>query len=193
MTATTATAPSQQTEPRPRRFTAEEYHRMGEAGIFTEDDRVELLEGEIVEMSPIDDPHVGAVDALSEPFFAQLAGTEFRATVQNPIRLGPRSEPQPDLAVVRRGRRGAATAADVLLVVEVADSSRHHDRNRKVPLYAAAGIPEVWLVDLVAEVVERYAEPRGERYRHLVTFGRGETVTSAVLPALSIPVDAILG
>lgn len=193
MAATTETTPRQQTESRPHRFTLEEYQRMGEAGIFSEDDRVELLEGEIIELGPIDDPHVGAVDALSEPFFAQLAGSEFRVTVQNPIRLGEHGAPQPDLAVVRRGRRGAAAAADVLLVVEVAASSRHYDRGRKVPQYAAAGILEVWLVDLVAEVVERYSEPHGERYRQLTTFGRGETVTSATLPALSISVDAILG
>lgn len=193
MAATIEVVSRQHLEPRPRRFTVDEYRRMGEVGILGEDERVELLVGEIIEMSPINDPHIGAVDAFIDYFSIRLPGTEFRFTVQNPIRLGTHSAPQPDLTVVRRGGRGAAAAADVLLVVEVADSSRHYDRTQKVPQYAAAGIPEVWLIDLVAGVIERYSEPHAGRYRQLTTLGRGETLTSTVLPGVAIPVDDILG
>ena len=193
MAATIATTPLQGVEPRPHRFTLEDYQRMGETGIFAEDDRVELLEGEIYDMSPIGDRHVGTIDDLSECFFAVLAGTDFRVTVQNPIRLPNNSEPQPDFAIVRRGTRGIVAAADVLLVIEVADSSRAYDRGKKLPLYAAAGIPEVWLVDLVAETIERHTEPHEGRYRQLLTVGRGESVTSAMLPNITIALDEILG
>ncbi len=166
---------------------------MGEAGIFGEDDRVELLEGEIYDMSPIGDPHAGAVNRSTESFVVQLVGTAFMASIQNPIRLPNNSEPQPDLAVVRRSVRGVADAADVLLVVEVADSSRAYDRNKKLPLHAAADIPEVWLVDLVAETIERYTDPREGRYRQLLTVGRGERLSATALPNLTIAVDDILG
>lgn len=193
MSAASATTPRTDVAPRPRRFTVAEYHQMGEAGIFTEDDRVELLAGEIYEMSPIGDRHVGAVNPLNEFFVVRLVGTEFMVSVQNPIRLGDDSEPQPDLVVMRRGVRGVPDAADVLLVVEVADSSRAYDRGKKLPLYAAAGIPEVWLVDVVAKTVERYTEPRGDRYRQLVVAERGDTVTSTVLPAIALPIADILG
>lgn len=177
-----------------RRFTADEYRRMAEAGILAEDERIELIAGEIVEMSPIGVRHADCVIALTN-LLGALVGREVSSSVQNPIRLATDGEPQPDLALLRQGRYRQAlpTADDVLLLIEVADSSRDYDRKVKLPLYAAAGIAEVWLVDLVAETIERYTEPRDGRYSRLVVAGRGATSTSIVLPALAIPVDDILG
>ena len=176
-----------------RRFTVEDYHRMGEAGILTEDDRVELIEGTIVELSPIRDPHARAVNHLTEFLVVRLAGGDVTVSVQNPIRLSGDTEPQPDLAVLRGRDRGLAEAADVLLVIEVADTSRRYDRNVKLPLYAAAGIPEAWLVDLVARTIERHAEPRDGRNRQTTIARRGESLASTVLPAVILSVDAVLG
>ena len=178
---------------RRRRFTVEDYHRMGEAGILTEDDRVELIEGTIVELSPIRDPHARAVNHLTEFLVVRLAGGDVTVSVQNPIRLSGDTEPQPDLAVLRGRDRGLAEAADVLLVIEVADTSRRYDRNVKLPLYAAAGIPEAWLVDLVARTIERHTEPRAGRNRQTTIARRGESLASTVLPAVILSVDAVLG
>lgn len=190
MAAPSVTAPRQET-PQPLRFTVEDYHRMGEAGIFTEDDRVELLEGEIYAMSPINDPHAGSVNRLTIRL-ARSVGEDILVSVQNPVRLAGNSEPQPDLALIRATVTGVPRAADALVVIEVADSSRAYDRGRKMPLYAAAGIPELWLVDLVARAIERYSDPGDGRYRQLTTFGPGETLTSTVLPGIAIAVDEVL-
>ncbi len=177
-----------------RRFTADEYHRMAEAGILTEDDRVELIAGEIVEMAAIGVRHADCLTALTD-LLRELLGQEVSLRVQNPIHLAEGSEPQPDLALVkrRRYRQTHPTAADVLLVIEVAESSLTYDRSVKLPLYAAAGIAEAWLVNLVDETIERHTDPRGGRYRQTVLAGRGESLASTVLPAVTIPVDAVLG
>ncbi len=175
------------------RFTVEDYQRMAEAGILTEDDRVELIAGNVVDRGPIDVPHSGCVTALTD-VLRELVGPRVSLHVQNPIRLGNDSMPRPDLALLERGRyqRRHPTPDDILLVIEVSDSSRDYDRNTKLPLYAAAGIREAWIVDLVAEVIERYTEPREGRYQQVARAGRGEAITSAVLPAIVVPVDDIL-
>ncbi len=177
---------------RRRRFTVEDYHRMGEAGILTEDDRVELIGGAIVEMSPIRDPHVRAINHLTEFLVVRLAGGDVTVSIQNPIRLSNDTEPQPDLAVLRGRDRGLAEAADVLLVIEVADASQVYDRDVKLPLYAAAGIPEAWFADLVADRVERHTEPSPDGYQQIALVGRGKTLTSTVLPGVTIAVDEVL-
>ncbi len=133
------------------RFTVEDYHKMAEVDILGEDDRVELIDGEIIEMAPIGRLHAVCVVRLTDLFGETLRR---RAIVwaQNPIGLGERSEPQPDLALLRWRPNFYADAdprpEDVLLIIEVADTSLAYDRDIKVPLYARAGIPEVWLVDL---------------------------------------------
>src|SRR5262245_53219810 len=148
------------------RFTVADYHRMAEAGILGEDDRVELIEGEIVDMTPIGRRHQARVDHLVELFIEGL-GRKVIVRVQGSIRLSELSEPQPDLVVLRRRADFYADAdagpADVLLIVEVSDTSLPHDRDVKVPLYARAGMPEVWLGDLHGErIVDcREAGPRG--------------------------------
>ena len=134
-----------------RLFTVHEYYRMAEAGIFGEDDRVELLSGEIVEMTPIGSRHAAAVSRLIHVFTARLSGTAI-LRVQDPLRLDNYSEPQPDLAIVRLRqdfyRDAHPDAADVLLLIEVADTSGDIDRTVKIPLYARSGVAEVWVVDL---------------------------------------------
>lgn len=177
--------------PAVRRFTVAEFERMGEAGIFGEDDRVELLAGEIVTMSPIKELHVLVVNRLGYRLY-RAVGDDLTVSVQNPIRLGEHDEPLPDLAVLRGADRGLADAADVLLVMEVADSSRDYDRNRKLPRYAAAGIPESWLFDLVAGIAERHTDPHDGLYRRVALARRGESLESTVLPGLTINVGDIL-
>jgi len=179
-----------------RLFTVEEYHRMAEAGILGEDDRVELLDGEIVAMSPIGSRHAGLVNRLTR-LFSQRAGDQVIVSVQNPIRLGEHSEPQPDLALLRPRADFYAEAhpgsEDVLLVVEVAETSAAYDREVKVPLYARYGIPEVWVVDPAGDSVEVYRHPSPQGYQDVQTLRRGESVAPLLLPEICLAVDVILG
>jgi hypothetical protein len=144
-----------------RLFTVVEYHRMAEAGILGEDDRVELLEGEIVQMGPIGSRHASCVKRLVDIFIPLQVGRKVILSVRDPIELGEHSEPQPDLTVLKPRPDFYAKAhpgpADVFLLVEVADlsacnaqagTSAAYDRDMKVPLYAQAGVPEVWVVDV---------------------------------------------
>lgn len=176
------------------RFTVEQYQRMGEAGILGEDDRVELFAGEIVAMSPVGPLHVYIV-ALLAKFLEARIGSEVLLSIQSPIRLDDASEPEPDIVVLRpRDYRAALPGpADVLLAIEVADSSRDYDRDAKLPRYAAAGIPESWLADLVAGRLERHSEPRDGLYRQIALGRPGDTLASTVLPNLAIPVSLALG
>lgn len=155
-----------------RRFTVAEYHRMGASGILSEDDRVELIEGEIVEMAPIGSRHQACVDRLTELFSIQLAQRAV-IRVQGPIRLSEHSEPQPDLALLRRRPDFYAAShpgpQDILLVVEVADTSADYDREVKLLLYGRYGIPEVWLVDLASECVDVCREPSMGGYQRCQT------------------------
>jgi Uma2 family endonuclease len=179
-----------------RIFNTDEYHRMGEVGILTRDDRVELIEGEIVEMSPIGDPHAGGVNRLNTILNRRI-GSSGIVAVQNPIRLGNYSEPQPDIAVLRpRGdfySQHRPTVDDVLLIVEVADSSISYDRAVKLPLYAKAGVPEVWLAALPSEIVEVHSQPVNGKYQKIRIARRGDSIAPEQLPTLSISVDEILG
>jgi Uma2 family endonuclease len=164
------------------RFTVEEFRKMGEAGIFGEDDRVELVEGEIVEMTPIGWRHVESVNALTG-MLADLRGVgRFVVSVQNPLVLGEHGEHYPDLVLYRAGVRGRVPEArDALVVVEVADTSVAYDRNIKLPLYASVGVPEAWLVDLRAGVVEVHSGPGASGYGEVRMYARGEAVRSATL------------
>ena len=179
-----------------RSFTVAEYHRMAEAGILREDDRVELVEGEIVQMTPIGSRHAACVMRLVQLLSRQL-GQGVLVNVQNPIRLGEYSEPQPDVTLLRFRPDFYAQShpgpTDVLLAVEVAETSAVYDRDVKLPLYARAGIPEVWLVDLSAEGMEVHRDPTAQGYRQVRRVGRGERVTPGVFPELDLAVDDILG
>lgn len=175
------------------RFTVAEYERMGEVGIFTEDDRVELIEGEIYQMSPIGVRHARCVNRLNR-ILSRQTGPDMLVGVQNPIYPGGESAPQPDLAIAydRDSTDLWPTPADIVLVIEVSDSTLAYDRGTKLPLYATAGIAEAWIIDLTAETAERHTEPRDDLYR-VVTYARpGESLASTALPALAIPVADIL-
>lgn len=179
----------------PRRLlTVDEYHRMGEAGILTEDDRVELIEGELVAMAPIGSEHVAASNELTRLLVQAVAGRAI-VSVQNPVRLTQRSEPQPDFAVLRRRdyRTALPRPRDALLVVEVASSSLDYDRTVKLALYARAGIPEVWIVNLPAAEVEIHRSPGSDKYTSVTRAGRADSITIAALPDVRIAVAEIFG
>lgn len=176
------------------RFTVDEYERLGAAGIFGEDDRVELIRGEIIQMSPVGPRHADGVPLLNR-LLTRRVPDDVLVTVQSPIRLPDDSEPEPDLALVRFARytRALPGAADTFVAFEVADSSRDYDRAVKPPLYAAAGIPEAWLADLIADRLERHSDPGPAGYRQVAAAGRGEALASTVFPALVLATDDVLG
>lgn len=178
----------------PRRlFTAAEFTRMGEVGILDEDDRVELIAGEILEMAPITIQHAQCVNRLNR-ILARALPDDFQVSPQNPIQLSDISEPSPDVAVLHDRDYGATpTAPDILFVIEVSDTTQDYDRGTKMPLYAAAGVAEVWLIDLVSERIERYTDPQDGRYRVVRFASRGESLASTTIPALVIDANAILG
>ena len=178
------------------RFTRRDYHRMAEAGILDEDARVELIDGEILDMSPIGRKHAACVGRLTHLFGRGLADAAI-VWVQNPIQLGEHAEPQPDLALLQPRAdfyaAGLPTSAAVLLVVEVADTSADYDRRVKAPLYARSGIPELWLVDLDQDHVTVYGDPTASGYAAARVRRRGEAVGPAAFPDLVLSVDEILG
>jgi Uma2 family endonuclease len=182
--------------PTRRKLTADEYVRMGEAGILHEDERVELIDGEILEMPPIGDDHIGRVISLEYRFGQRLAGRAFVST-QNPIRLSDYSEPQPDIVLLRPRPdfygTGKARPEDIFLLVEVAQSSLDYDRAGKLPRYAAAGIAEVWIVNLVDRCIEVYRDPTADGYATQLVYRRGDTLAPAAFPDITIRVEQILG
>jgi Uma2 family endonuclease len=166
---------------------------MGAAGILGEDDRVELIEGEIVDMSPIGIRHIMCVNRLTR-LLVESVGDHGIVSPQNPIRTSDLSEPQPDLAVLRnRDYDAVPTAVDVLLLVEVSDSTRDYNVRTKIPLYARAGIPEAWIADLTLDVIFRHTEPQSGVYQRVESFERGDTIVSVSLPSVALSVEAILG
>ena len=177
------------------RFTVDDYHRMAKAGILREDDRAELIDGEVVRMAPIGERHASCVINLTDEFTSRSAG-RYVVSVQNPVRLSRHAELYPDLLILRPPRSRYATGipvpGDVLLVVEVSDTTLATDRRVKVPQYAAAGIPEAWLVNLPRHAIEVYREPREGRFQRVTVFRRGERITPGALSDLVIAVDAIL-
>lgn len=178
-----------------KHFNVEEYYRMTAAGILSEADRVELLDGEVVEMSPIGSRHAGVVNRLNV-LLVRAVGDDAIITVQNPVRLDEYSEPQPDLTVARARDDYYASAhptpADVLIVIEVADSSVELDRVVKLPLYAQAGVPEVWIVNLPQDVIEIFTQPMSDHYAQTQSVRRGERLSSPTVAAVAFDAAAIL-
>lgn len=180
-----------------RAFSRTDYHAMGAAGILAPDERVELMEGEVVAMTPIGSRHAACVLLLNQVFStsSRLAGRAL-VQVQNPLAASDRSEPQPDLMLL--APRGDAYAAahpgpqDVLLLVEVADSSLQYDRRAKIPFYAAVGVREVWLVDLEHDRVEAHTQPAPDGYRVTRRFGPGESVEPSAFLDLRVEVARII-
>jgi Uma2 family endonuclease len=182
-----------QVQPHDRLFTVDEYYKMAEAGIIGRDERVELIDGRIVTMSPIGSPHAWCVTRIADALF-RVRARAF-VSVQNPVRVGTNGEPEPDIAVVRRDAPANRhpTPADVLLIVEVADTSLAYDRHTKAPLYARAGIPETWIADLNGERIEVHQEPSPDGYRLVRAYGRGERLSPLFAPDLVVDVDEVLG
>jgi Uma2 family endonuclease len=181
-----------------RCFNIHEYHRMAEVGILSEDDRVELIEGEIVRMSAIGSRHAACVDRLNR-LLNRFTNLSAIVRVQGPILLNGNSEPEPDISLLRPRddfyTGGHPMPDDVLLLIEVADTSVERDLEVKLPLslYAQAGIPETWIVDLPAETIEVHSRPDGGEYRETVRVKRGETLKSRTIPGLELAADDILG
>jgi Uma2 family endonuclease len=178
-----------------RRFTVDEYHRMAEAGILTEDDRVELIDGEVVQMSPIGARHAAAVKRCNRAL-SRAVGDRALVSVQDPVDLDPYNEPQPDVALLRPRADdyagGLPGPADLLLVVEAADTSLAHDRQGKLRWYAATGVREVWLLDLPGDALEAHREPRPTGYALIRRYQRGERLAPEALPDLAVPVEDLL-
>lgn len=180
---------------RRRRFTVDEYYKLAEAGILAPDERVELLAGEIITMGPIGSKHAGSVTRFAEELSLRL-GRRVTVRVQNPVRLSTGEEPEPDIAVLHRKDDGYASGhpgpEDVILLIEVADSSVGFDRDHKLPMYALHGIPEVWLGDINARTVEVYDQPMAAGYARVRVFDAGETLSPGAVPDLEIPVSDVM-
>ncbi|MGI9173851.1 MAG: Uma2 family endonuclease [Rhodothermales bacterium] len=184
-----------------RLFTADEYHALGKAGILTEDDRVELIDGQIIAMSPIGSYHAAIVNRITHLLTTRLyrdSPPEAVISVQNPVRLSDHTEPEPDVVLLHPRPDFYASRLpgpqDVLLLVEVADTTLAFDREVKLPRYAAAGIPEVWIVALEEDRVDVYRQPGPSGYAEGTVLGRGEQVQIEALPDVgSFEISDMLG
>jgi len=176
-----------------RRFTRNEYHRMGEAGILGPDERVELVDGEIVLMGPIGDFHADETTQVAE-VLPRAVGDRARLWVQNPIVLDPHWEPQPDFCLVRRRsyRGGKPGPEDIFLAVEIADTSLASDRDVKIPRYGSAGILEAWLVDLNNRRIFVFRDPFPEGYRSVQIFEAGSRLSLVAFPDVDLAFDDLL-
>jgi Uma2 family endonuclease len=175
------------TPPLRHRLTVTDFHRMAEAGILGEDDRVELIDGELFDMSPIGSRHAGTVLHLTG-LFNRAVGDTALVSVQNPVMLGEHSEPEPDIALLRP-RSDVYTcshpeAKDVLLLIEVADTSVGFDRDVKTPLYARHEVPEIWLLDLTKRCLEIHRRPSAEGYRVVLRPDRDDRISPELLPSV---------
>ena len=177
-----------------KRFTVDEYYQMAEVGILEYGDRVELINGEIIKMSPINSPHGGHVNRLNS-LFNNLLGTNVIVSVQNPLHIGEYSEPEPDIMLLKPRddfyTQQHPEPEDVLLLIEVSDSTLVLDRKIKLPLYAQAGVVETWLVNLVNKQVEVYTNPVGGKYQQKQVFKREEQLPLHSF-ALSVEVKQVL-
>src|SRR5712691_5745004 len=177
------------------KFSADEYQRMGSAGILCEDDRVELIEGEIVDMAPIGDRHKSAVNRLAELLWQRCSDRAI-VQVQSSIRVNESSEPEPDIVLLRRRddfyARTTERSEHAYLVVEVADSSLAWDREVKAPLYARNGIPEYWIVDIAAESIIVFREPGPDGYESTFTVRGNEALTVLALPGVTITPNEVI-
>ena len=180
-----------------RQFTSAEYHAMDDAGVFVPNERVQLIAGEIVVMSPMGSRHATGICLLTDAFATsgRLAGRVL-VRVQLPVVIPATSEPEPDLALLVRREGGYVRAhprpEDVLLLVEVADSTLAYDRRVKLPLYAAAGIPESWLMNLQDDVIEAYTDPAPDGYRTVRRYYLGDAIAPIAFPELLIPVSQLI-
>jgi Uma2 family endonuclease len=186
-------------EPRPRLFTVDEYYKMAEVGILRPDERVQLIEGKIVEMPPGGPDHFSAVDWISELFREQL-GPRVRIRVQGPIDLAEGAHPEPDVALLRRPASGGRayrfshpTGADLFLAVEVADSTLRFDLGEKALMYARHGVADLWVVDLPGNRIVVHREATADGYASVQSVMRSETNSPLAFPEVVFTADEILG
>ena len=182
-----------QTIPR-RTLTVDEYHKIGDAGVLSPEDRIELIEGEMIEMAPIGARHFAMVNKLCALLVAAV-GNKGIVSVQNPIVLPPRNEPQPDIAILKPRadyyKSLLPGAQDVLLLNEVADTTLEYDRDAKIPTYAQHAIPEVWLVNVQTNSLSIFLDPSHKGYRRLLTPQVGDHVIPHLLPTVRVSVTEI--
>jgi len=180
-------------EPLKKLFTVSEYHSMAETGILSEESRFELIEGEIYRMAPIGSRHAGCVNRLNH----LLKGAAAIVAPQNPAYMNEHSEPQPDIALLRWRDDFYASShpspEDILLLIEVADTSIGFDRRKKIPLYASSGVPEFWLVDLLKNTIEVHREPSTSGFREIRKLRKGDRISPLAFPDLELNVSDILG
>lgn len=180
--------------PAKHRLTATEFRRMAEVGILRADDRIELIEGELIDMAPIGSNHASVVARLNA-WLAAAAGGRFIVFPQNPVSLSEHSEPQPDLTLLKSRddyyRDALPTAQDVLLLIEVADATLEYDRSTKVPLYARSGIAEVWLVNLRGGAIEVFRAPGVQGYARVTRIERGQRIAPLAFPDLVLQLDEL--
>jgi Uma2 family endonuclease len=181
--------------PTRRRFDVDAYYRMAETGVLGDRRRVELIDGEIIDMAAIGSPHAAVTNRLVRAFAGAAAEGSMFMSVQNPLRLDVYNEPQPDVMLLRPAaddyRASHPTAADILLLVEVSETSLAYDRTAKLPLYAKFGVPEVWIVDLITAAVEVYREPKEGAYASRERLASGP-LAPALAPGAAIDVAALL-
>ncbi len=172
-----------------------EWHRMGEAGIFPPETRMELIEGEILHTAPIGFNHAGHVSSLIHTF-APILNEQAIINAQNPVQLGDLSEPEPDLLLLRPDQDFYTTrhpnATDVLLLVEVSDSTLRFDRNQKLRLYATHQIPEYWIVNLIDNCLEVYRQPQDGDYLDKTVLSKSDSLNLQAIPSIQIAVSTIL-
>ena len=176
-------------------FTIDEYYKMAEAGIFDEDSRVELIEGEIIEMSPVGSRHIACVNRANELFVLNLAERVI-VSPQNPVRLSNITEPQPDLVLLKRRAdyytAKRLSAEDTYLVIEVSDTTFRYDRNRKLPLYAKYGVQEVWIEDLKKDVILVFRDLADSEYSTSLVFRPGDSISLSAFPDVLFKVEDLL-
>ena len=179
-----------------RPFSVDEYDRMVEVGILGKEDHVELIEGEIVEMSPIGDRHAACVDRAALLLLPPLAGASI-VRIQGPIRLGDYSKPQPDLILLRYQRDFYASSSpmtqDAHLVIEVADSSIRYDRGPKLRVYARHGVREVWIEDLTTDTLLVFRDAEGGTYKTQLTLTSDDSIAPQAFPQIVLSVSNLLG
>lgn len=183
--------------PTRHKLDVDQYYRMADAGILGEGDRVELIDGDIIDRAPIGQGHAAVVGGLTRAL-VMACGNQAIVWVQNPVRLDRLNEPQPDFAVLRPRADFYATGdrpgpADILLLVEVADSSLRFDLTVKLPLYARAGIAELWVVDLKRRALDAFRCPTGSGYAAVTTHRPGDHLALAAAPGITVRLDLAFG
>jgi Uma2 family endonuclease len=183
-----------QEEPAPYRFTVKEWHRLGEVGVLDEEARLELLDGEIIALSPIGNRHAIATGILNE-FFVENSRRRYFVSPGNPVEADQFSEPVPDLMLVPRSQKTAKRhplTQEAFLVIEISDSSLAHDRGRKLRKYAKSGVSEYWIVNLRKDVIEVYRSPQGETYLETSVAKDGDLVAPQAFPDTAVAVSEII-